>query len=67
MNYCIPIPAVPPTTVGDHMIMLSYVLDISAVIHKAGALTLQVLVTIATTPFGQPIQLRTYDKGGSFC
>ena len=53
-NELFPIPAVPPTTVGDRMIMLSYVLDVSAVIHKAGSLTLQFPVTIATTLFGQP-------------
>ena len=53
-NELFPIPAVPPTTVGDRMIMLSYVLDVSAAIHKAGSLTLQFPVTIATTPFGQP-------------
>lgn len=58
----LPIPAIPPTTVGDHMIMLSYVVDISAVIHKAGSLTLQFPVTIGTTPFGQSSSTQVHQQ-----
>ena len=37
-NELMPIPAISPTTIGDDIIVLSYAVDISAVIHKAGSL-----------------------------
>ena len=52
-NELLPIPAISPTTIGDNIIVLSYTVDISAVIHKAGSFTFLIPVTIGTTSFGQ--------------
>ena len=52
-NELIPIPAIPPTTIGDHIIKLSYFVYVTVDIHKADHLFVQIPVTIGTTPFAQ--------------
>ena len=48
-NGILPVPVIPPTTDGQHIIKLSYTVDVTLTFHKADNVNMQIPVTIGTT------------------
>ena len=55
-NGLLPVPIVPPTTDGNHIITLSYAVHVVLDFHKASNLSLQIPVSIGSIPFRQQPQ-----------
>ena len=55
-NGLLPVPNVPPTTDGNHIITFSYAVHVILDFHKASNLSLQIPVSIGSIPFRQQSQ-----------